>query len=115
MCPSMSASRRSRGELPEEAASSVTRSLPCGEQALTDAHQQLGEHRVLAGEVAVEAGAADADRRPYLVDADTVEATLGEEAGGLSEDLLAAGGSRDTGDGTGSGAVGGIGAHGDSF
>ncbi|ESU47984.1 hypothetical protein P376_4032 [Streptomyces sp. HCCB10043] len=77
------------------------------EEPLTDPHQQFGEHRVLAGEVAVEAGAADADGGAYLVDADTVEAALGEEAGGLPEDLLAAGGGRDAG--------GGMGAHEDSF
>ncbi len=62
------------------------------EEPLTDPDQQFGEHRVLAGEVAVEAGAADPDRRTYLVDADTVEAALGEEARGLPQDLLAAGG-----------------------
>ncbi len=76
------------------------------QEALADPHQQLGEHRVLAGEVPVEAGAADADGGAYLVDADTVEAALGEEAGGLPQDLLAAGGGRD---------AGGMGAHGDSF
>ncbi|CAM5607470.1 hypothetical protein SGRI78S_02433 [Streptomyces griseus subsp. griseus] len=69
--------------------------------------RKLGEHRVLAGEVAVEAGTADPDGGAYLVDADAVEAALGEEAGGLPEDLLAAGGSRDAG--------GGMGAHEDSF
>lgn len=103
----MRASRRASGEPPREAPSSLTRSLPLGQQALADADEQLGEHRVLAGEVAVEAGAADTHRGPYLVDPDTVEAALGEEAGRLPEDLLAAGGSRDTG--------GGMGAHEDSF
>lgn len=107
MWPSMRASRSASGEPSPAAPPSVTRSFPCGQQALADADEQLGEHRVLAGEVAVEAGAADTDRRPYLVDPDTVEAALGEEAGRLSEDLLAAGGSRDTG--------GGMGAHEDSF
>ncbi len=40
----------------------------------------------------VEPGAADADGGPYLVDPDAVETAFGEEAGGLLEDLLAAGG-----------------------
>ncbi len=81
--------------------------LPAGQQPLADADEQLGEHRVLAGEVPVEAGAADPDGGAYLVDADAVEAALGEEAGGLLEDLLAAGGCRDAG--------GGMGAHDESF
>jgi hypothetical protein len=63
-----------------------------GQQRVADAHQQLGEHRVLAGEVPVQAGTADTDRGAYLVDAHPVEAALGEEPGGLLEDLLAAGG-----------------------
>ncbi|SCE46123.1 hypothetical protein GA0115252_150934 [Streptomyces sp. DfronAA-171] len=57
------------------------------EQALADADEQFGEHRVLAREVAVEAGAADAHGRAYLVHPDPVEAARGEEAGGLPEDL----------------------------
>lgn len=97
---------RVRGAAPGGAALGDAQ-LPAYQQALADADEQLGEHRVLAGEVTVEAGAADTDRRPYLVDPDTVEAALGEEAGGLPEDLLAAGGSRDT--------CGGMSAHGDSF
>lgn len=75
-----------------------------GQQPLADADEQLGEHRVLAGEVAVEAGAADAHGGPYLVDADAVESARGEKAGGLAEDLLA----------TGRGG-GGTGAHGKPF
>lgn len=81
--------------------------LPAGQQPLADAHEQFGEHRVLAREVPVEAGAADADGGAYLVHADPVEAALGKEAGGLLEDLLTAGGSRDAG--------GGMGAHEQSF
>lgn len=106
MWPSMSASRSASGDLSPEA-SSETLSCPCGQQPLADADEQFGEHRVLAREVPVEAGAADADGGTYLVDADPVEAALGKEAGGLLEDLLAAGGSRDAG--------GGMGAHEQSF
>lgn len=106
MWPSMSASRSASGE-PSPEASSETRCCPLGQQPLADADEQLGEHRVLAGEVPVEAGAADSDGGAYLVDADAVEAALGEEAGGLLEDLLAAGGCRDAG--------GGMGAHDESF
>ncbi|MDW6062648.1 hypothetical protein SAZ11_37230 [Streptomyces sp. FXJ1.4098] len=42
--------------------------------------------------MAVETRSADADRRAYLVDADAVEAALGEQARRLLQDLLAAGG-----------------------
>lgn len=63
-----------------------------GQQPLADADEQLGQHGVLAREVPVQAGAADAHRGAYLVDADTVESARGEEAGGLTEDLLATGG-----------------------
>ncbi|CAM5303797.1 hypothetical protein SCALM49S_08997 [Streptomyces californicus] len=93
MRPSMSASRTASGEPAAPASSSATRRRPPrSSSALADPHQQLGEHRVLAGEVPVQAGAADADGGAYLVDAHTVEAALGEEPGGLLEDLLAAGG-----------------------
>jgi hypothetical protein len=51
--------------------------------------------------VPVQARSADADRRPYLVDTDAVEAALGEEPGGFLEDLFAAG------EGVGSGGPGG--------
>ncbi len=63
-----------------------------GQQLAADADQQLGEHRVLAREVPVETGPADADGGAYLVDPDAVETALGEEPGGLLQDLLAAGG-----------------------
>lgn len=62
-----------------------------GQQPFADADEQLREHRVLAREVAVQAGAADAHRGPYLVHADAVESALREEAGSLAEDLLAPG------------------------
>lgn len=62
-----------------------------GQQPLADPDEQLGEHGVLAGEVPVEPGAADADRRAYLVHADAVEAALREKTSGLTEDLLATG------------------------
>lgn len=61
------------------------------QQPAGDADQQLGEHRVLAGEVPVQPGPADTHGGAYLVDADAVEAALGEEPGGLLEDLFAAG------------------------
>lgn len=63
-----------------------------GQERLADADQQLRQHRVLAREVPVEPGPADADGGAYLVDADPVEAPLGEEPCGLLEDLLSAGG-----------------------
>lgn len=90
MWPSMSASSSVSGEPSPEVASSVTRSCPCGQEALADADQEFGEHRVLAGEVAVEAGSADPHGSAYFVDAHAVEAALGEEAGSLLEDLLTA-------------------------
>lgn len=64
--------------------------LSAGQEALADADQEFGEHRVLAGEVAVEAGSADPHGSAYFVDAHAVEAALGEEAGSLLEDLLTA-------------------------
>lgn len=76
---------------------------PAGQQPLADPDQQLGEHGVLAREMPVQAGAADAHRGPYLVHAHAVESALGEEAGGLVEDLLA------------TGRGGGTGAHGNPF
>lgn len=66
--------------------------LATREQLPADPHQQFGEHRVLAREVPVQTGAADADRRSYLVHPDAMEAALGEQPGGLLQDLLASGG-----------------------
>ncbi|MGC0426287.1 hypothetical protein RKD32_002642 [Streptomyces sp. SAI-195] len=77
---------------PAAPSASASRRFAPGQQRVADPDQQLGEHRVLAREVPVQAGAADPDGGAYLVDAHPVEAALGEEPGGLLEDLLAAGG-----------------------
>ena len=80
MCPSMSESSDRLGGRPVGLRHPP---LAARQQPPADADQQLGEHRVLAREVPVEPGPADADRGAYLVHADAVEAALGEEPGGL--------------------------------
>lgn len=59
------------------------------EQPAADPDEKFGEHRVLAREMPVQPRPADTDGRPYLVHSHAVETTLGEEPGGLVEDLLA--------------------------
>lgn len=80
-----------RGEHGRRVTGRGRHTLPAAvEEPAADADEQLGEHGVLAREMAVQARPADADGRPYLIDAHAVEAALGEEPGGLVEDLLTA-------------------------
>jgi hypothetical protein len=67
-----------------------------GQQPLADAHQHLGEHGVLAGEVPVERGPADAARRTELADRHPVIAALGEQSRRGGDDLVAARAGRHT-------------------
>jgi hypothetical protein len=97
MCPSMSESSSAR-EVPVGLRQPA---LAAGQQLPADPHQQLGEHRVLAREVPVQAGAADADRRPYLVDPDAVETALGEEPRGCGRSSPRPGSAAVSGPGTG--------------
>ena len=61
-----------------------------GEQSLADADEQRGQHRLLAGEVAVDGRPADADRRAEVLDRDAVEAAVGEQPRGGRQQRVAA-------------------------
>ena len=57
------------------------------EEIPADADEQFGEHRFLVREVAVDGGAADADRAAQVFETHPREPTLGDEARSGIEDL----------------------------
>jgi hypothetical protein len=72
--------RRGGGRLPD--------ALPAVAQGVADPDQQRRQHRVLAGEVPVDGGAADPGRAADVLEADAEVAVLGDEALGRGQQRL---------------------------
>ena len=82
--------RTSAARADASSAADATTARPPDEQALAHPDEQRREHGLLAGEVPVDRGAADADRRAQVLDRDAVEAAAGEQLRGGREQRVAA-------------------------